>query len=147
MNHIKIPAHDESGLPYAAIVITPTLAAQIVALAGECRARQMSDTGSTFTVQKPCSYCGALVTWGRLGPVEYHDCKGGTLKAPLNAMENAAAGETPVGPFTIEHMGRMASDIAAKDAALASRHLQVKQLHGEIAALRARIAAERKDNK
>ena len=45
-------------------------------------------------------------------------------------------------PYTEAHMQRQCSDIAAKDAALAKRHQQVKDMHAEIAALRAELAAE-----
>jgi hypothetical protein len=43
-------------------------------------------------------------------------------------------------PHLEQHLQRQCNDIAAKDAALAKRHLQAKEMHGQIAALRAQLA-------
>lgn len=45
-------------------------------------------------------------------------------------------------PYAEAHMQRQCSDIAAKDAALAKRHQQVKEMHAAIASLRTDLAME-----
>jgi len=55
-----------------------------------------------------------------------------TQDKPVDAGPAAHPADDAVGPYTIEHMRRMGSDIAAKDAALAKRHLQVKEMHEEL---------------
>lgn len=40
-----------------------------------------------FGAKRPCGICGRLVSWGSLGPREYHDCK----PVPRAALETAQA--------------------------------------------------------
>jgi regulator of replication initiation timing len=67
------------------------------------------------------------------------DWNGG--RKAVDALEEAHGVE--VNNENFAKIERLASDIAAKDAALSKRHLQVKEMHQEIATLRAEVAALR----